>query len=119
MSETAYSDDPLSINEEEFLMHFKHQLLFKGFTESLLSTVRNFNLFNAADMYSKIGDMEIPTLAIWGQLDGVVPYEGSQLLKESIPQVRLITINEGTHDITYRQPTQVFQAMKDFLITTD
>ena len=119
MSETAYSNDPLSINEEEFLMHFNRQLLFKGFTESLLSTVRNFNLFNAADMYSKVGDMDIPALAIWGQLDGVVPYEGSQLLKESIPQVRLITIDEGTHDITYRQPTQVFQAMKDFLITID
>ena len=40
MSETVGSDDPLSINEEEFLANFNNQLLYKGFTESLLSTVR-------------------------------------------------------------------------------
>tara|TARA_B100000809_G_scaffold265558_1_gene324783 strand:+ start:2083 stop:3039 length:957 start_codon:yes stop_codon:yes gene_type:complete len=119
MSETAFSDDPLSINEEEFLLNFNSQLLFKGFTESLLSTVRNFQMFKAEDMYSKIGDMKIPTLAIWGKKDGVVPYEGSVMLKKSIPQVSLITIDEGTHDITYRQPTQVGQAIKNFLSTID
>ena len=119
MSETVGSDDPLSINEEEFLANFNNQLLYKGFTESLLSTVRNFNLFNAEEMYSRIGSMKIPTLAIWGKLDGVVPYDGSLLLKKSIPQVTLETIDEGTHDITYRQPTQVGEAMKTFLLTIE
>jgi len=119
MSETTSSDDPLSINEEEFLSHFNNQLLFKGFTESLLSTVRNFQMFNAEDMYSKIGDQGVPALAIWGKKDGVVPYEGSVLLKQCIPQVKLITIDEGTHDITYRQPTQVSDALKDFLSNTE
>ena len=63
--------------------------------------------------------MKIPTLAIWGKLDGVVPYDGSLLLKKSIPQVKLETIDEGTHDITYRQPTQVGEAMKTFLLTIE
>jgi pimeloyl-ACP methyl ester carboxylesterase len=115
MSETVSSDDPLSINEEEFLSNFNNQLLFKGFTESLLSTVRNFQMFNAEDMYSKIGDQKIPTLVVWGKNDGVVPYEGSFLLRKAIPQVNLITIDEGTHDITYRQPTQVGEAIVNFL----
>ena len=119
MSETVGSDDPLSINEEEFLTNFNNQLLYKGFTESLLSTVRNFNLFNAEEMYSRIGSMKIPTLAIWGKLDGVVPYDGSLLLKKSIPQVTLETIDEGTQVITYRQPTQVGEAMKTFLLTIE
>lgn len=119
MSETTGSDDPLSINEDEFLTNFNRQLLYRGFTESLLSTVRNFNLFNAEEMYSRIGRMKLPTLAVWGKLDGVVPYNGSFLLKKSIPQVTLKTIDDGTHDITYRQPTQVGEAMKAFLLTIE
>jgi len=63
--------------------------------------------------------MKLPTLAVWGKLDGVVPYNGSSLLKKSIPQVTLKTIDEGTHDITYRQPTQVGEAMKAFLLTIE
>ena len=45
--ETQRSDDPRSINEEEFQKNFKKQIIFSGFIESLLSTIRNFNIFDA------------------------------------------------------------------------
>ena len=115
MSETSYSDDPLSINEEEFLEKFNKQLAFKGFTESLLSTVRCFNLFDCRRMYKDVGDLNIPTFVIWGKVDGVVPYSSSNNLKECIPHAELLTIEEGTHDITYRQPTEVGNSIVDFI----
>ena len=115
MSETSYSDDPLSINEEEFLEKFNKQLAFKGFTESLLSTVRCFNLFDCRRMYKDVGDLNIPTFVIWGKVDGVVPYSSSKNLKECIPHSELLAIEEGTHDITYRQPTEVGNSIVDFI----
>ena len=115
MSETSESDDPLSINEEEFLFNFNKQLAFKGFNESLLSTVRNFNLFDVKDMYSKLARKGIPCLAIWGTDDGVVPYSGSQELKKCMPECKLVTIEKGTHDITYRQPSEVGGALIEFI----
>ena len=115
MSETSHSDDPLSINEGEFLDNFNKQLAFKGFTESLLSTVRHFNLFDVRDMYSSLGQKNIPSLVIWGDKDGVVPYEGSKELIKCIPHSKLVTIKEGTHDITYRQPSEVGEALIKFL----
>jgi len=117
MSETIYSDDPLSINEEEFLSNFQKQLVFKGFPESLLSTVRCFNLFDCRKMYKKLGQLNIPTFIVWGKKDGVVPYKGSKNLEECIPHVKLLAIEEGTHDITYRQPTEVGHGIKNFLIS--
>ena len=51
MSETQYSEDPLSINEDRFLPLFQDQLRFRGFNESLLSTIRHFNLFDVRKMY--------------------------------------------------------------------
>ena len=117
MSETAYSEDPLSINEEEFLSNFNRQLAFKGFTESLLSTVRHFNLLDCRRMYKNVGNLNIPTFVVWGKVDGVVPYSASLNLKECIPHSELLTIEEGTHDITYRQPTEVGTAINKFLLT--
>ncbi|MFL2701980.1 MAG: alpha/beta hydrolase [Gammaproteobacteria bacterium] len=116
MSETAYSDDPLSINEEEFLENFNKQLVFKGFTESLLSTVRHFNLMDCRRMYKNVGYLDIPTFVVWGKNDGVVPHSSSTNLKECIPHSELLTIEEGTHDITYRQPTEVGDSINSFLL---
>ena len=53
MSETQFSDDPLSINEDRFLPLFQKQLSFRGFNESLLSTIRNFNLFDIRNLWSR------------------------------------------------------------------
>ena len=117
MSETQYSEDPLSINEEEFLSNFNKQLAFKGFTESLLSTVRHFNLLDCRRMYKNVGNLNIPTFVVWGKVDGVVPYSSSINMKECIPHSELLTIEEGTHDITYRQPTEVGTAINKFLLT--
>tara|TARA_B100000965_G_scaffold326278_1_gene288766 strand:- start:313 stop:1269 length:957 start_codon:yes stop_codon:yes gene_type:complete len=116
MSETTYSDDPLSINEEEFLENFNSQLVFKGFTESLLSTVRHFNLMDCRRMYKNVGNLDIPTFVVWGKKDGVVPHSSSENLKECIPHSELLTIEEGTHDITYRQPTEVGNSINSFLL---
>ena len=97
-------------------MLFSKQFQYKGYIEALLSTLRNFNLFSVLEMYSIIGKKEKPVLAIWGKLDGVVPFSGSKKLKQSIPQAELFVIEEGTHDITYRQPSQVSEAIVKFLL---
>ena len=58
-----------------------------------------------------------PFFYLVGKMDGVVPYSGSENLKECIPHVELLTIEEGTHDITYRQPTEVGEAINKFLLS--
>jgi hypothetical protein len=50
-----------------------------------------------------------------GYLDGVVPISGYESLKNDVPQVHFREIKEGTHDITYRQPTEVAKYLFDFI----
>ena len=114
-SETDYSDDPKSINQEEFSELFINQTFFKGFTDSLLSTIRNFNMSESSKIYKKIGNLEIDSLVIWGSQDKVVPISGYDKLKQDIPLISFKRIEEGTHDITYRQPTQVGFLLKSFI----
>ena len=114
-SETAHSNDPLSINEEEFQQLFSFQMQFKGFRESLASTMRNFNLFDAREMFEKVAAKNIPSIAIWGDNDGIVSYKGAETYSEIFQEGKVITIEAGTHDITYRQPSDVLEAIKIFL----
>ena len=107
MSETRESDDPLSINEDQFLPLFQLQLGYRGFNESLLSTIRNFNLFDVRNMYESLSSKGIPMLALWGDDDGVVPYSGSSEFDRIFPLGKMIKIEGGTHDITYRQPSVI------------
>ena len=115
MSETQSSSDPLSINENQFLPLFQKQLQFRGFNESLLSTIRHFNLFDVREMYLSLSNKKIPMLALWGKKDGVVPYTGSKEYKSIFPEGNFISLEEGTHDITYRQPSIVGQEIIKFI----
>ena len=115
MSETQYSEDPLSINEDQFLPLFQEQLQFTGFNEALLSTVRNFNLFDVRNMYESLNSKKVPILALWGKQDGVVSFSGSEEFIRIFKEGKLISLEEGTHDITYRQPTIIGNEILEFI----
>ena len=115
MSETQFSEDPLSINEDKFLPLFQEQLKFRGFNESLLSTVRNFNLFDVRSMYESLTQKNISILTLWGKKDGVVPFSGSEEFERIFSEGKLVSLEEGTHDITYRQPTIVSEEIISFI----
>ena len=90
---------------------------YKGFIHALLSTARNFNLFSTQEMFGKVGNLNKPTLTIWGTDDGVVPFVGSEELMLYIPQSELLVLEGGKHDITYAEPSLVGAAIRDFLIS--
>jgi pimeloyl-ACP methyl ester carboxylesterase len=66
-------------------------------------------------MYLSLSSKKIPILALWGKQDGVVPYKGSKEYKNIFPEGSFISLEEGTHDITYRQPTIVGQEIIKFI----
>ena len=68
-------------------------------------------------MFGKVGNLNKPTLTIWGTDDGVVPFKGSKELMFYIPQSELLILEGGKHDITYAEPSFVGAAIRDFLIS--
>jgi pimeloyl-ACP methyl ester carboxylesterase len=114
-SDREDSEDPYSISTQDFLRLIKIQTKFEGYYESLLSTYRNFNLFNTQSMYQSLGTYNFPTQIIWGTNDSVVLYSGNEPLMELIPQATLKTIEGGRHSITYKEPTKVGETIAVFL----
>jgi pimeloyl-ACP methyl ester carboxylesterase len=114
-NEATSADDSVGLSESKFVKKYSVQMKYKGLIEALLSTVRNFNFFNAKRMFDKVGDLKIPTITIWGTDDGVVPFAGSSELMQSIPHSELKIINEGKHDIAYANPSVVGNTILEFL----
>ncbi len=114
-NEAASSNDSVGLSESKFVKKYSVQMKYKGLIEALLSTVRNFNFFNAKRMFDKVGDLKIPTITIWGTDDGVVPFAGSSELMQSIPHSELKIIKEGKHDIAYANPSVVGNTILEFL----
>ena len=108
-------NDPLAISNADFAQRVGEQLAYKGYVESLLSTLRHFNMFNAEEAFASVGERKIPTLAIWGTNDSTVLYQGSEQMLKAIPQAQLLTIKDGGHNITYMQPSIVGPALSQFL----
>jgi pimeloyl-ACP methyl ester carboxylesterase len=109
------TSDPYSLSTKDFLNLIETQTNYEGFYESLLSTYRNFNLFNTQAMYERLGDFNFPTQIIWGTNDRVVLYSGNEDLIKFLPQAELVTIEDGKHSITYKKPTKVGKSLASFL----
>ena len=100
-------EDINKLSQTELNKVYEYQMKFEGFTRSLLSTAKNFNLFNTRNMYKELGKKNIKTSVIWGSSDEIVSFEGLDSMKKDIPDINIEIVNNGKHDITYALPTRV------------
>ena len=95
----------------DMLDKFEQQAAYSGYTDALLSTLRHFPMADLAHRYRIVGETDIPVTAIWGTADKIVPYEGAALMAEDVGQLKLITLPEGNHNITYARAEEVAAAL--------
>ena len=100
-------EDENRLSQEELNKIYKEQMKYEGFTRSLLSTAKNFNLFNTQKMYQELGKMKINASVIWGNADEIVSFDGLSYLKTDYPNINFEVIENGHHDITYALPSIV------------
>ena len=96
---------------------FDAQAGYKGYSDALLSTLRHYPMGDFGDRYLALGATDIPVTAIWGTADGIVPYTGAALMADAVPQMELITLENGNHNITFGQPAAVADAILKALKT--
>ena len=102
------SPDPFEhIENYELNKVYKEQMKYEGFTRSLVSTARNFNLFNTQKMYQELGKKKIDASVIWGDEDEIVSIDGLSHLKLDYPEINYKVIENGHHDLTYALPSIV------------
>ena len=108
--------DSNHVSQEELNFIYKEQMQYEGFTRALLSTAKNFNLFDTKEMYQELGKLNLKVSVIWGTADEIVPINGLNSLRRDIPNINFKTIDDGYHDLTYVLPTIVGNFLKDQLV---
>jgi pimeloyl-ACP methyl ester carboxylesterase len=68
------------------------------------------------NLTSQLAKITSPTLAIAGQQDAVVPVSDSHLIKQYVPDSRLVLIEECGHFPMYEKPQQYLETLRAFFV---
>jgi pimeloyl-ACP methyl ester carboxylesterase len=67
------------------------------------------------ELERRLGEIQAPTLILFGTLDGLVPPEMGRIYKERIPQSFLIYVYQAAHAIQWDRPDAFVELVSDFL----
>ena len=83
VNKAIYRDEDINkLSQSELYKVYEYQMKFEGFTRSLLSTAKNFNLFNTRNMYKELGKKKNKkNIRYLGSSDEIVSIEGLDSMK--------------------------------------
>ncbi|HYR90922.1 MAG TPA: alpha/beta hydrolase [Terriglobia bacterium] len=93
--------------------HLPNESLFnvmKHYNENLLPSMQSLNL--TAEDLSKL---KVPVLTVHGTRDRQAPYGGGREWASTLPDARLVTVENGAHLPWIESPEKVFNSIKTFL----
>ncbi len=99
----------------DMMEKFKEQYQYRGYLPAIISTMRHYPMSDLSEEYKAVGQFGIPTFAIWGTNDKIVPFESVKKVKETIPQVIVYPIEGAEHSITYARVTEVNRILIEIL----
>lgn len=91
---------------------------YRGYTRSILSSLRHFLKKPLDELHIKLGRHGIPTLAIWGEKDDIIPVESAARLTAANTRVETHVVPEADHSLAFNMPQQTVEIMLDFLSTS-
>lgn len=78
-------------------------------------THKRLNELQRVDLTELVSQIEIPTLLIFGALDGVAKVSAGQFLAEHIPQSQLHVIEDCGHFMFLERPQNVYNVLDKFI----
>jgi len=68
------------------------------------------------DLRDRLGEIRAPTLVIAGADDPAIPLDHAELIRDSVPDARLLVVPRAAHLANVEQPGMVAQAIVDHLV---
>ncbi|GGD36709.1 alpha/beta fold hydrolase [Sinisalibacter lacisalsi] len=93
----------------------RREIRRRGYLAAILSSERHALDRSLKAVHREIGAMYIPTLAIWGEKDAVIPVASLGAFAAWNRQARQEVIDGAGHALPHTHPKQVLSAIRDFL----
>ena len=110
-STQAFADSALSLVDPELAKIIARRMEENGLAV-MLNDLRACDKFDVMD---RLGDIDIPLLAISATDDVMTPPKYSQYMADHMQNARAVTIQGGTHFVFAEQPETVNRAIENFL----
>jgi pimeloyl-ACP methyl ester carboxylesterase len=78
--------------------------------------VESLRAIDGSSVYDLLARVTVPTLALHGTVDKIVPYRHAQKLVAAIPGARLVTFEEAGHGLHGRHAVKVNHFIRDFAL---
>lgn len=85
----------------------------RGYMPAVLSSLRHVLARDQSEEHQKISAAGVPTLAIWGREDTVIPLSAADHLHAVHPQAERVEIAGAEHGLTFTHSAQVATALLD------
>ena len=82
---------------------------------SLLQTARQCIPVNSDDIITKLKDITVPTLILWGRQDAVIPLKVGELLDQDLPNASLEVFDECGHIPQEEKPKETIASISRFM----
>jgi pimeloyl-ACP methyl ester carboxylesterase len=99
----------------DFAAKFSPQLGYRGYLEALRSSMRFFPLGSMREDFLKLKDRQKQTLLLWGRQDRIIPFAVGSEIREALPAVNFVPIEDTGHNSNYEAPEIVNGEMIRFL----
>ena len=70
---------------------------------------------SAMDLRDRLGDIQAPTLVVAGDSDGATPVDHAELIRDSVPDARLVVVEGAAHLANVERAEAVTRAVLDHL----
>ena len=100
---------------EEYAIHLKYFMNFKGYKHVNYSTWMYFLQENYIPALSDLGKKDIRMLLIYGQQDPYFPKKGIEIYSKAAPKMSYIGIPQTGHMPHYEKPEKVNKEINNFL----
>ncbi len=98
-----------------FSEKYRQQTQYSGFKRAILSTLRNFNLYDQKTAYETVGKQGRQVMLIWGREDKIIPFSNNEMIRAVIRDVDFHAIDAAGHLPHYEVPERVNPLMVEFV----
>jgi pimeloyl-ACP methyl ester carboxylesterase/UDP:flavonoid glycosyltransferase YjiC (YdhE family) len=81
--------------------------------------IESLRAIDGVDLYDLLAQVRVPTLALHGTDDKIVPYSHAQKMVAAIPGARLVTFDRGGHGLFGRDAVKINRLIRDFALGRD
>ena len=103
-----------SLTDDDYNNFVRYQKV-QGSAEALLSILRKDFFHTLEDEIRELGELDIPTLIIWGREDASINVQRGQTMHRLMPKSRLEILEDAGHLANFDQADQFNQLVIDFL----